>query len=202
MKKIAFILFMSLFFGYEKADAQMVTVLEFVTQPANVMIDSVWVIHPNGNIDKYEIARATNLFPITTYKRLNEIFNGIISQGYKPFLIQDKVTLNTKAVSYFVKPWTPASSELEQVETSHLHIKGYPNPTDGIVALEIDYVEGYIPTELIVVNEAGFIVKAKEISIKSGQRITLDLAGLNAGIYFIIAKNDAIYSASFKCIVK
>lgn len=202
MKKLAFVTMILFTLCLKNVDAQMVTVLEVITYENGVYVDSVFVINPNGIVNKYDVIYCNSNFDYLQHnKEINAIYNSIINQGYKVFSIEE-ATLSLRGISYFIKPWTPASSELEQVKESHLNIKGFPNPTDGVITVEIEFDKGYKPTELAIINEAGYIVQLEQIQVKNGDRVTVDLSGQKAGIYFITAKNTKQYSALFKCILK
>lgn len=199
MKKLAFVTMILFTMWINSVDAQMVSVVERIQ--SNPSYDSVWVIYPNGVVEKYEVPDyfAESMFKIEHFVVMSNIYNGVINQGYKLFSVEEVSTSFT--VSYFLKPWTPSSSELEQAKDLHLSIKGYPNPTDGIITIEIEFTKGYKPTELAIINEAGYIVQVEQIQVKSGERVTIDLSGQKAGLYLITAKNAKQYSALFKCIL-
>lgn len=164
--------------------------------------DSVYVISPTGEITKYMIAAANsaNGGVLTHYKQLNVILNSVISLGYKQMDVEIN-NVSTEELYYFAKQWTSGSSELHQAKISQLSIKGFPNPTNGIVNIELSYSKGFEPKEIVVINEGGFIIYTKQLEhIESGETVSIDLSNQKSGLYLITAKNSVKYSPLIKVI--
>ena len=153
---------------------------------------------------KYSIPRGYNggVFLLTHFQQLNVILNGVINMGYKLVYVYSNSTYNVdKMTYYFAKPWISTSSELDEADASQLTITGYPNPTNGIINLEILYKNGNEPNENVVINEGGFIIYTKQFEhIESGEIVTIDLSAQKTGIFFITAKNLVYYSSLIKVI--
>ncbi|GAB4252354.1 MAG: hypothetical protein Kow0079_07040 [Vicingaceae bacterium] len=60
----------------------------------------------------------------------------------------------------------------------------YPNPTTGLVNIILDQTDNYT---INVVDVLGKVVDTQKIN---GVRATVDLSGLNTGVYFVNIKND------------
>ena len=198
MKVLTLFCLLSLGFFCKSANAQMYIVTE---KKVTGYIDSVYVTNPTGVTVKYQIPDWYYNIPGHD-SQLSIILNGIINLGYKNMA---PILFSTPDISYrvyyFAKPWTPASSELEQANNSQLSIKGFPNPTTGIVNLEINFANGYEPKEIVVINEGGFIIYTKHLEhIESGESVPLDLSNQSSGLYLITAKNSTSYSPLVKVI--
>lgn len=102
MKKLAFVTMILFTMWINSVDAQMVSVVERIQ--SNPSYDSVWVIYPNGVVEKYEVPDyfAESMFKIEHFVVMSNIYNGVINQGYKLFSVEEVSTSFT--VSYFLKP--------------------------------------------------------------------------------------------------
>jgi hypothetical protein len=129
------------------------------------------------------------------------ILNNIINQGYK---LMDVVITNINTANeiyYLAKPWISSSSELDEADASQMTIIGYPNPTNSAISLEIKFKQGYEPKEIVLINEAGFIIYTKKLEhIKNGESVSIDLSNQKSGLYLITAKNSASFSPLIKVV--
>ena len=178
----------------------MYLVTESYAQVSGLSVDSVFVTNPLGVTVKYQIPY-WNVDISGHDSQLSIIFNGIINLGYKNMYPIYSIVSSSERVFYFAKPWTSGSSELHQAKTSQLSVKGFPNPTNGIVNIELSYSKGFEPKEIVVINEGGFIIYTKQlVHIESGETVTIDLSSQKSGLYLITAKNSVHYSPLIKVI--
>lgn len=89
---------------------------------------------------------------------------------------------------------------MEEANTSQLNI--FPNPSDGLINIEIIGSLAYNWSDIYVVNTAGYIVYKTSIDAVSGKLLKTNLSKLNSGTYFIrlVAKNK--YSMAGKIIIQ
>ncbi len=76
---------------------------------------------------------------------------------------------------------------------SQQSITAYPNPTNGIINLEMDYISN---TQMVVYNVIGEVVLEGRISTNHTE---INLSGFESGIYYIALKSDA-GSKMIKCV--
>ena len=66
---------------------------------------------------------------------------------------------------FLTEPWATASSGLDLSDSARLGIVAlYPNPSQALTELHFNYTENYVPTDLVVYDEAGNIVQRRSIA--------------------------------------
>ena len=88
------------------------------------------------------------------------------------------ITLSSKSQS---SKYLNAATPLEDL-LAERKVKIYPNPTKGILAVEIDNLEGDTKGEYSIHNAAGSLIKKQKAA--SG-KTTFDLTSQPTGVYFL-----------------
>jgi len=81
-------------------------------------------------------------------------------------------------------------------------MKIYPNPTIGPFSIEVQYLDGYEPKEVMVINQLGYIVYKKQINYTQGVVFNLDLSNMSSGTYLVRLLNSSFYSKSANVIIQ
>ena len=172
--------------------------------------DSVFVTDPAGVTTIYTITNFVSN-PSSHNSQFNIILNGITSLGYKiftpietqgivnPSLGQPNFVINT---IYLAKSWITSIQEISKAEESKILINTYPNPTFGLLKLEVFCSKGFEPNEVVIINQLGFIVFSIPINYVENSIINLDVSSLKAGTYLLSVRNKNYYSNPCKLIIQ
>jgi hypothetical protein len=91
---------------------------------------------------------------------------------------------------------------MEEAKTSQLAVKVFPNPTNGLVSVEILSSKELKPLEINVIDELGYIVFTQLITDYSSNIYNLNISSLEKGVYLVSVKTKKHYSIPSKLILK
>ena len=77
----------------------------------------------------------------------------------------------------------------------------YPNPSQALTEVHFNYTENYVPTELVVYDEAGNIVQRRSIADPDSGKQELDVSSLSNGVYFVTLINSGYYARAIELVV-
>jgi hypothetical protein len=90
---------------------------------------------------------------------------------------------------------------MEEAKTSQVAVKVYPNPTNGLVSVEIFSSKELKPLEINVIDELGYIVFTQMITDYSSNIYSLNISALKQGVYLLSVKTKNYYSIPCKLIL-
>jgi hypothetical protein len=90
---------------------------------------------------------------------------------------------------------------MEEAKTSQVSVKVYPNPTTGLVSVEISSSKELKPLEINVIDELGYIVFTQMITDYSSNTYKLNISSLKQGVYLLSVKTKDYYSIPTKLIL-
>ena len=90
---------------------------------------------------------------------------------------------------------------MEEAKTSQVSVKVFPNPSTGIVSVEILSVTELKPLEINVIDELGYIVFTQLITDYSSNIYNLNISSLKQGVYLLSVKTKKYYSIPSKLIL-
>ena len=88
-----------------------------------------------------------------------------------------------------------------EAKTSQVSVKVYPNPTNGLVSVEILSSKELKPLEINVIDELGYIVFTQMITDYSSNVYNFNISSLKQGVYLISVKTKDYYSTPTKLIL-
>ena len=134
--------------------------------------------------------------------KLNQIFNSLISQGYKMMPNSSGNLTGSGSQTgmwYFAIPWT--SSGLEEVATTLTSFTISPNPANTFLDIYLDYsLKG--ENEVVFISEAGYIYHKEGIgNISKNEKYNIDISKIPAGKYLVTIVNGKTYTKPQKLVV-
>jgi len=113
---------------------------------------------------------------------------------------------NIYAGTYNGVIWKRALSELginePKAQTSKFNVRCYPNPVNSLLVVSYSLPEksniniGIYDLMGREVKELG--IRSYELGIKGEQKISIDVGGLNSGVYFVKLNNQFVSFSSYK----
>ncbi len=88
-----------------------------------------------------------------------------------------------------------------EAKTSQVSVKVYPNPTNGLVSLEILSSKELKPLEINVIDELGYIVFTQMITDYTDNIYELNISSLKQGVYLLSVKTKNYYTIPCKLIL-
>jgi alpha-tubulin suppressor-like RCC1 family protein len=150
----------------------------------------------NGNI--IDIAQPTQLDSDVDWEMINIGLNGLGS--YSSAIKQNGTHYCWKGI------WPPLSSGVYQFPVPTVifqnctlsiddvekdMISFYPNPTEGIINIDLRKINNPVK-ELNIINNLGQIVMNKSINLTTDNVLRLDISSLSDGVYILILKNETL----------